>query len=177
MHDTIQYIEKFDVALLTETRSASYEMFQTHQHFSLPVTDSGKSRPRCLRARSPSFSKGGQLVEIAARGLCCLGALFCISLWARQGFVHGVCVHSAPGGSQQLQLSVTCCSSLSSCCQIQLRMLCSMDMLFLGGDFNAKVASRNDISGSDMDFLEDSGVAYHRGMSSPRRKRAWSPAD
>ena len=37
-----------------------------------------------------------------------------------------------------------------------------------GGDFNAKVASRSDISGSDMDFLEDSGIAFHRGMSSPR---------
>ena len=40
--------------------------------------------------------------------------------------------------------------------------------VILGGDFNAKVASRNDISGSDMDFLEDSRIAYHRGMSSPR---------
>ena len=38
-----------------------------------------------------------------------------------------------------------------------------------GGDFNAKVASRSDISGSDMDFLEDSGIAFHRGMSSPGR--------
>ena len=40
--------------------------------------------------------------------------------------------------------------------------------VILGGDFNAKVASRIDISGSDMDFLEDSGIAFHRGMSSPR---------
>ena len=40
--------------------------------------------------------------------------------------------------------------------------------VILGGDFNAQVANRNDFSGSDMDFLEDSGISYHSGMSSPQ---------
>ena len=62
MHDTIQYIETFDVALLTETRSASYEVFQSYQHFSLPVTDSGRAGQRVCVLVHPRF----QPVEVAA---------------------------------------------------------------------------------------------------------------
>ena len=71
-----------------------------------------------------------------------------------------------PGGSQQLHDS-------SVAARFQLLSDAALDALqhgyiILGGDFNAKVASRSDISGSDMDFVEDSGIAFHRGMSSPR---------
>ena len=57
----------------------------------------------------------------------------------------------------------------SSFHQIQLQMLYSIHMLFLGAITMPlqEVSSCNDISGSDMNFLEDSGIAYHTGISSP----------
>ena len=75
-------------------------------------------------------------------------------------------VYIPPGGSQQLHDSPVAA-------RFQLLSDTASDALqhgyvILGGDFNAKVANRNDISGSDMDFLEDSGISFHRGMSSPR---------
>ena len=77
-------------------------------------------------------------------------------------------VYIPPGGSQQLHNS-------SVAARFQLLSDTASDALhhgyvILGGDFNAKVAN-HDISGPDMDFPEDSGIAplkFHRGMSSPR---------
>ena len=38
MHDTARYIELFDIALLTETRCASSDLFPTFQQISLPIS-------------------------------------------------------------------------------------------------------------------------------------------
>ena len=77
-----------------------------------------------------------------------------------------VSVYMPPGGSQQLHESPIAGP-------FQLMSDAASDALkhgyySLGGGFSAKVAGRNDISGSGMMFLKDSVMIYYRGMSSPR---------
>ena len=165
MHDTIQYIETFDVALLTETRSASYEVFQSYQHFSLPVTDSGRAGQGVCVLVHPRFQKAVSLWKLQPEASA-VWVRFSASAFGLDKDLFMASVYIPPGGSQQLHHSPVAA-------RFQLLSDAASDALqhgyvILGGDFNAKVASRSDISGSDMDFLEDSGIAFHRGMSSPR---------
>ena len=89
--------------------------------------------------------------EVSAVWVC-----FSASAFGLDKDLHGVCVNSA-WGSQQLHES-------PAAARFQLLSDAASGALqhghvVLGGDFNAKVASANDFSGSDAAFLEDLGIA------------------
>ena len=129
MHDTIQYIETFDVALLTETRSASYEVFQSYKHFSLPVTDSSKAGQGVCVLVHPRFQKAVSLWKLQP-GASAVWVRFSASAFGLDKYLFMASVYIPPAAlssyiTHLLQL-------VSSFCQMQLQMLSSMDMLFLG---------------------------------------------
>ena len=75
-------------------------------------------------------------------------------------------VYMPPGGSQQLrQSSVTDrFQHLSHAVDDALQH----GYVILGRDFNAKVAGRNDVAFSDMEYMHESGMSCQRGVSSPK---------
>ena len=162
VHETANYIRSFDLALLTETWCEDSEVFKGYSKFGLPLADPGKAgEGTCV------------LVHPRLQGS--------VSLWKLQPAVQAVwvrvnaavfgldrdvfiaCVYIPPAGSNQLHsqsLSARMASLRSAVISAQ-----EHGHVILGGDFNAKVETMDDLLLPDRQFLEDSSVACQRGCS------------
>ena len=165
MHDTAQYIQSFDIALLTETRCASSDLFPAFQQFSLPVSEPGRAGHGVSVLVSPLLQKGVSLWK-AQPEVPALWVRLSASTFGLDKDLFMASVYLPPGGSQQLQ-----CSSVTDRFHHLSHAVgdaLQHGYVILGGDFNAKVAARNDVAISDMEYMHESGMAVHRGMCSPK---------
>lgn len=104
MHDTAQYIQSFDIALLTETRCASSDLFPTFQQFSLPVSEPGRAGHGVSVLVSPLLQKGVSLWK-AQPEVPALWVRLSASTFGLDKDLFMASVYLPPGGSQQLQCS------------------------------------------------------------------------
>ena len=166
LHETAQYIRSFDIALLTETRCDSLDLFTGFQQFWLPVPQLGKAdRGVCV------------LVHPKHAGLA--------TLWRSQPDTQAVwvrlrasmlgldkdlfvaAVYIPPAGSAQLQQR-SLASRMHDLRQSAL-LAEQQGYVLLGGDFNAKVSTLLDVVDDDaQQSIQDSGLPCDRGSSSPR---------